>query len=183
MKLLNGSSEEIADIVRVIDEIAFQTNILALNTAVGAACAGQSGANFAAAADEVRKWAQQSTQAAQDTARLIEESIATSNVDSDMLHAVADSVGKIAGRPTRVRALMSEVHLSSPNKAVVSERSPTEGEQRASYSKSLLALADSLCNLSGGISTPQAMWEPAAGSLASMPLRAASPLRKDEAAS
>src|SRR6185369_11262182 len=76
MGSINASSRKIADIISVIDGIAFQTNILALNAAVEAARAGEQGRGFAVVASEVRSLAQKSAGAAKEIKNLIENSVA-----------------------------------------------------------------------------------------------------------
>src|SRR5258708_2672953 len=113
MKEINGSSEKISKIIRVMHEIAFQTNILALNAAVEAARAGEPGMGFAVVADEVRNLAHRSAQAAKDTAALIEESISRSHEGSRKLEQVADSIGQVTGSAAEVKTLVDEIDVGS----------------------------------------------------------------------
>ena len=117
MEEINSSSKKIADIIGVIDGIAFQTNILALNAAVEAARAGEAGLGFAVVADEVRNLAQRCAQAARDTAGLIEESIATSRDGNARLDRVAGAIRSTTERAARVKSLVDEVSLGSQEQA------------------------------------------------------------------
>ncbi len=110
---IKGSSDKISRIIKVIDGIAFQTNILALNAAVEAARAGSAGAGFAVVADEVRNLAQRSAQAAKDTAPLIEDSILKAEEGSVKLRQVMDAIGAITVSSRRVRSLVDEVKSGS----------------------------------------------------------------------
>src|SRR5207244_10871513 len=95
MKEIDTSSNKIARIIKVIDEIAFQTNILSLNAAVEAARAGEAGMGFAVVADEVRNLAQRCSQAAKDTSVLIEESIQHSKTGKVRLDEVAAAMRQV----------------------------------------------------------------------------------------
>jgi len=114
---INASSDKISKIIKVIDEIAFQINILALNAAVKAARAGEAGMGFAVVADEVRNLAQRSAQAAKDTAALIEESIAKSADGKTKVDQVASAIQAITGDSAQVKALVEEVNLGSQEQA------------------------------------------------------------------
>jgi methyl-accepting chemotaxis protein len=117
MREINTSSDKISRIIRVIEEIAFQTNILALNAAVEAARAGQAGMGFAVVADEVRNLAQRCSQAAHDTASLIEESIARATGGTADLDLVAKAIGDVAENFSKIKTLVEEVNLSSQEQA------------------------------------------------------------------
>ncbi len=113
MDEVSSQSANISRIIKVIDDISFQTNILALNAAVEAARAGDAGLGFGAVADEVRNLALRCTEAAKDTATLVESSLSKSNEGRVKLDAVAGAIGVITGESVRVKVLVDEVNLSS----------------------------------------------------------------------
>ncbi len=111
MNGIKASSDDIAKIIKTIDEIAFQTNILALNAAVEAARAGEAGAGFAVVAEEVRNLAQRSATAARETAALIETSVARSTQGVEVNNRVLGSLHAIAVKSTGVQdSLQGIVH-------------------------------------------------------------------------
>ena len=113
MAALKASSDDIAKIIKTIDEIAFQTNILALNAAVEAARAGEAGMGFAVVADEVRNLAQRSGQAARETAAKIEGAIRSSAQGADISVKVAEALREIAAKTRQADELVSEVAQAS----------------------------------------------------------------------
>ena len=113
MDQIRESSDDIANIIKTIDEIAFQTNILALNAAVEAARAGEAGAGFAVVADEVRNLAQRAAAAAKETSGKIEGAISRSARGSDLNRKVSSSLGEIAARVREVDALVQEIAIAS----------------------------------------------------------------------
>ncbi len=117
MASIQESGRQVAQIIKAIDEIAFQTNILALNAAVEAARAGQAGMGFAVVADEVRNLAQRSAQAARDTAGLIEASIGKTEDGSRKVAQVAKAITTITGSVTQVKTLVDDVSSASRQQA------------------------------------------------------------------
>jgi len=117
MQELKNSSNEIAKIIRVIDDIAFQTNILSLNAAVEAARAGDAGKGFAVVAEEVRNLAQRSAQAAKDTAVIIESNISLSDNGVDIAKHVQESVESIEEQAKKVSELLDEISVATNEQA------------------------------------------------------------------
>lgn len=109
MQAISASSTRIADILSVIDGIAFQTNILALNAAVEAARAGEQGRGFAVVAGEVRSLAHRSAEAAKEIKGLIEESQGRVNEGSEMAHTAGETMDEISEEVMRVTRLMREI--------------------------------------------------------------------------
>lgn len=158
MEDIKKSSSEISKIIKVIDDIAFQTNILSLNAAVEAARAGEAGAGFAVVAEEVRNLAQRSAQAAKDTASMIETSVERAATGVTIAKKVADSLNEITGKVEKVHAIMDEINVASQeqaqgigqiNKAVsqmeqVTQSIASNAEESASASEELNAQAENM---------------------------------------
>jgi|GEM_PF-2156357 len=107
------ASDNIARIIKTIDEIAFQTNLLALNAAVEAARAGEAGMGFAVVADEVRSLAQRSARAAKETAENIRGAIAKIGQGVQISAKVSDHLKQIVNKAREVDTLVAEVAMAS----------------------------------------------------------------------
>lgn len=155
---IKKSSDQIAKIIKVIDDIAFQTNILALNAAIEAARAGEAGLGFAVVAEEVRNLAGRSAQAAKDTTAIIESNIGLSNNGVSVAGRVNEVLMEITIQAKKVRELMVEISAASQeqaqgveqvNKALVQVEAVTQhnaanAEEGALASEELSAQADNM---------------------------------------
>lgn len=113
MRAINDSSKRIADIIGVIDSIAFQTNILALNAAVEAARAGDQGRGFAVVASEVRNLAQRSAQAAREIKTLITDSVTQVEAGTTLVDKAGSTMQDVVMSIKRVTDIMGEISAAS----------------------------------------------------------------------
>ena len=113
MNEINGTAQQISNIIKTIDDIAFQTNILALNAAVEAARAGESGKGFAVVADEVRNLAGKSAEAAKDTTVLIENTVRSIQEGTKKADLAASSLQKLVKSSKQMNGKIREITLYS----------------------------------------------------------------------
>jgi methyl-accepting chemotaxis protein len=113
MKGINDSSKKVADIIGVIDSIAFQTNILALNAAVEAARAGEQGRGFAVVASEVRSLAQRSADAAKEIKGLIAASVERVDQGSALVDRAGETMQEVVASIRRVTDIVAEISAAS----------------------------------------------------------------------
>lgn len=176
MQELKRSSGEISKIIKVIDEIAFQTNILSLNAAVEAARAGDAGKGFAVVAEEVRNLAQRSAQAAKDTSGIIESNIDLSEKCLAITEQVGGSLVEIKDETHKVSELLDEISTATQeqeiginqiNKAIqqmeqvlqsnamTAQSSAASAEQVSEFTNTLAAIQQALLGLINGSSTAE----------------------------
>ncbi|UHJ66537.1 methyl-accepting chemotaxis protein [Melaminivora jejuensis] len=117
MRGINDASHRIADIIQVIDSIAFQTNILALNAAVEAARAGEQGRGFAVVAGEVRALAGRSAEAAREIKQLITDSVQRVEQGTQLADQAGATMGEIVGAIRRVSDIVGEISAASREQA------------------------------------------------------------------
>lgn len=163
MSEINSKSNEVRKIIKLIDDIAFQTNILALNAAVEAAHAGSAGKGFSVVADEVRNLAGRSSEAAKNTALLIEETINAVNKGNDIADKTAATLTNIVSGTKEAAFTVKEISKASEEQSITIEQikvgvehvasvvqvNSAAAEKAAEASEDLFSHSNSLHNLIG----------------------------------
>jgi methyl-accepting chemotaxis protein len=151
MELISKSSEDIAEIVKVISEIASQTNLLAFNAAIEAARAGEHGLGFSVVADEVRKLAERSSQATKDISKLINESVKRVAQGSEVSKQARDAFDKIVAGVNKTTQSISEVTCAAEEQLVAAKEISSAVQHVAEETEKSASASDEIANATKGL--------------------------------
>jgi methyl-accepting chemotaxis protein len=152
MEEINAASAKISEIISTIDEIAFQTNLLAVNAAVEAARAGEQGRGFAVVASEVRSLAQRSAGAAKEIKGLIQDSLKKVERGSELVNRSGETLQGIVSSVTRVTDIVGEIAAASEEQSTGVEQVNTAMTQMDQVTQSNAAQTEELSSTAQSLS-------------------------------
>jgi methyl-accepting chemotaxis protein len=151
MELINRSSEDIGEIIKVIGEIASQTNLLAFNAAIEAARAGEHGLGFSVVADEVRKLAERSSQATKEISKLINESVKRVAQGSEISKQAGEAFEKIVAGVSRTTQAISEISCGADEQLIAAREVSAAIQQVAEETEKSAGACDTIARAAASL--------------------------------